>query len=351
MTQLDTLFDRYGRDRMQAVEVSAGHAIRITEIAIPQPGEDEVVVAPVCCGICGTDLHIVQHGFPGTRYPVTPGHEFAGHVTAVGSAVRHLKEGDFVAVDPNVTCGQCRWCRAGRQNLCEHLAPIGVARPGAFAEYVAVPARNAYAVPEAIGHGVAALIEPLACVLNAVAASGGVRDRSVLIFGAGTMGLLLAIVARHQGAGSVLVCDPAVAKHAVARRAGIDDVVTPDRIGGRVFDIVFEAAGARPALVQALERVEKTGTLVQVGVHHEDAVVEISPFRIYERELRIVGSNSLADKYPAACELMPDIRHRAQVLITETFNAWDFADAVESMARGASVKILLQFPNPSNRER
>lgn len=346
MSVTHALFDRHGRAPMRAVRVGEDHRIDVTEVAVPTPRADEVIVAPVCCGICGTDLHIVRHGFPGTRYPVTPGHEFAGHVTAVGTNVRGVKEGDFVAVDPNVACGTCRWCRAGRPNLCLDLSPIGVARPGAFADYVAAPGRNAYVVPETIGHGVAALIEPLACVLNAVSAAGGVKDRSVLVVGAGTMGLLLAVVCRRLGAGAVCVCDPAIGKHAVARRAGIEDIVTPDGLGERLYEVVFEAAGAGPALLSAFDRMEATGTLVQVGVHNEEDRVGLSPFRIYEKELRIVGSNSLADKFPAARDLMPDIRSEAAALVTDTFSAWDFAAAVENMARGASVKTLLDFARP-----
>lgn len=344
MNRTDTLF-RSQDSEMRAVEVSQSHSIGLITMAVPTPAEDEVIVAPACCGICGTDLHIVRHGFPGTLYPVVPGHEFAGHVVAVGSAVRGVREGDFVACDPNVTCGQCRWCRAGRLNLCVNLQPIGVARPGAFADYVAVPARNAYPVPEAIGHAVAAMIEPLACVLNAVAAAGAVENRSVLVMGAGTMGLLLAIVCRKLGASSVTVCDPALGKHAVARKAGIDAVVTPDTLGTTMYDLVFEAAGVRPSLVAGLERLEATGTLVQVGVHNEEDLVGLPPFRIYEKELRIVGSNSLADKFPAAVEFMPDIGAQASALVTDTYAAWDFGAAIDNMAKGTSVKTLLTFPS------
>ncbi len=346
MSVTSSLFAGSGGTTMRAVRVNENHRIEVTEITVPVPAAEEVIVAPVCCGICGTDLHIVRHGFPGTHYPVIPGHEFAGHVTAVGSEVRGVKEGDFVAVDPNVACGTCRWCKASRPNLCLTLSPIGVARPGAFADYVAVPSRNAYVVPESIGHGIAALIEPLACVLNAVSASGSVKNSSVLIFGAGTMGLLLAIVCRKFGAGSVTVCDPAVDKHAIARKAGISDLVTPNSLGTRMFEVVFEAAGVAPALLSAMDRLEATGILVQVGVHNEEDRVGFPPFRIYEKELRIVGSNSLADKYPAAVDVMPDIRTEASALITDTFEAWDFAAAVENMARGSSVKTMLNFSRP-----
>lgn len=347
---LQSMFDAAGgpggpspSGRMRAVQVTQDHRVGIVETAIPALAEGEVLIRPAACGICGTDLHILRHGFPGTNYPVTPGHEFAGHVVAVGPGAKGLREGDFVAVDPNVVCGHCRWCRAGRPNLCPHLSPIGVGRPGAAAEFVATPARNALVVRESLGGGVASLIEPLACVMHAVDSSQGIADKTVLVLGGGTMGLLIAIVAQVSGAGRVTLADPAPAKHDVARRAGIADVVDPKALGPECYDVVFEAAGVRPALEQAMALVEKTGVLVQVGVHDEDAVVGFNPFKIYEREIRIVGSNSCADKFPAAVDLMADIQDRVAVLLGDPFPVWDFARAVESMVAGHAVKTQLRF--------
>jgi 2-desacetyl-2-hydroxyethyl bacteriochlorophyllide A dehydrogenase len=328
---------------MRAVRITEDHAVGVIEAPLPAVAADEVLVGPVCCGICGTDLHILRHGFVGTRYPVTPGHEFAGHVVAAGRDVGGLTEGDFVAVDPNVVCGTCRWCKVGRPNLCIHLSPIGVGRPGAAAEFVAVPARNAYPVRESIGHGVAALIEPLACALHAVETSRGIESRRVLVLGGGTMGLLIAIACRIFGAGSITVSDPSQAKREIARRIGFGDTREPAELEGELFDVVFEAAGAPAALEQALTLVDKTGTLVQVGVHDAAATAAFSPFRLYERELRLVGSNSCADRFAPAIELMSDIRDQAAVLIGESVSVWDFEGAVGSMDSGRSIKTQLRY--------
>lgn len=239
---------------MKAVRITEDHRVDVIETPIPRIAADEVLVKPACCGICGTDLHILRHGFVGTHYPVTPGHEFAGHVVAVGRDVQSIKEGDFVTVDPNVVCGKCRWCRAGRPNLCIHLSPIGVGRPGATGEYVAVPARNAFPVRESLGHGVAALIEPLACALHAVEVSQGMKDRKVLVLGGGTMGLLIALTSKAAGAGSITLSDPSEAKQTIARQVGIEDARGPADIEDEFFDVVFEAAGVPAALEQALTR-------------------------------------------------------------------------------------------------
>ncbi len=339
----DNLFGGAPSGQMKAVRITQDHQISVIETTIPAVADDEVLVKPTCCGICGTDLHILKHGFVGTNYPVIPGHEFAGHVVALGTNVRNLKEGDFVAVDPNVVCGACRWCRAGRPNLCIQLTPIGVGRAGAAAEYVAVPGRNAFKVHPSIGSDVAALIEPLACALHAVDSSQGVEDRQVLVLGGGTMGLLIAIAAKHSGAGRVTLADPASAKLDIARGVGVDATVQPSQLGDERFDVVFEAAGVPAALKQGLHLLEKTGAYVQVGVHDEHAEATFVPFKLYEQEFRFIGSNSCADKFGAAVELMPDIREKAKLLIGESFPVWSFDDAVQSMQAGKSIKTQLVF--------
>lgn len=330
---------------MRAVRITQDHRIDVVETTTPRFGPSDIVVKPRACGICGTDLHILHHGFPGTNYPVTPGHEFAGHVVAIGREVKGVREGDFVAVNPNVVCGQCRWCQAGRPNLCENLSPIGVGHAGAAAEFVAAPAGNAYVVHESLGAPLAALIEPLACVLHAIDSSQGVEGRRVLVLGGGTMGLLIAIVSKRMGAAQVVLADPAPAKHEVARRAGIEHTTAPDKLAvDDFYDVVFEAAGAPRALATALAHVEKTGALVQVGVHDADATFPINPFLVYEREIRLIGSNSIAaNNFAVAVDIMGDIRESAATLIAEPFSVWEFAAAVDSMAAGHSVKTQLSF--------
>jgi 2-desacetyl-2-hydroxyethyl bacteriochlorophyllide A dehydrogenase len=328
---------------MKAVLITEDHKISVIEREVPTIGPDEVLVKPTCCGICGTDLHILRHGFVGTHYPVTPGHEFAGHITAVGKDVRGLKEGDFVAVDPNVTCGTCRWCQMGRPNLCIHLTPIGVGRPGAAAEFVAVPAKNAVVVKENIGDGAAAMIEPLACALHAVESSRGVKGRNVLVLGGGTMGTLIALSAKAQGAGSVAISDPSEAKLQIARSVGISDARTPADFSGDQFDVVFEAAGVPRALTQGIALLDKVGTLVQVGVHDTDATATYNPFLLYEREQTFVGSNSCAEQFEPAAEFIQDIQSEVDLMIGKPFDVWDFEAAVTSMDKGLSIKTQLRF--------
>ncbi|ACB33157.1 Alcohol dehydrogenase GroES domain protein [Leptothrix cholodnii SP-6] len=332
---------------MRAVRIGLDRLIEVVDVSEPRLDSGHVILRPVACGICGTDLHICQHGFPGTQYPVTPGHEFAGHVVSVGKDVTGLKEGDFVAVNPNVSCGHCEWCLENKPHLCNALTPIGVGCAGAAAELVAVPAKNAFQVRESIGHGEAALIEPLACALHAVESAGGangVKDRRILVLGAGTMGLLITIICRHFGAAEITVVDPNPGKHAMALSVGVDRALTPGQLGdGERFEVIFEAAGAIPALRQALRHIRKTGLLVQVGVHEVATKVDVLPFTIYDHELRIVGSNSLANQFPAAVDLMHDVAGQAAKLIGDTYSVWDFKTAVQAMAGGTAIKTQLRF--------
>ena len=328
---------------MRVVEIDRAGHVTVAERARPELAQDEILIAPTACGICGTDLHIIKGEFPQAVYPVVPGHELAGIVIASPRHGRKLPEGSLVAVDPNVVCGVCRFCRAGRPNLCEKLAVIGVTRQGAAGELVALPAANAFVVSPAAGNHVAAMIEPLACAVNATERAGELRGRRILIMGAGTMGLLIAVLAQLLGAEEIWVSDPATAKHDVARSVGVHTVVHPQALAGERFDIVFEAAGSLPAARQVMDLLHPMGTWMQIGVHAPEAHVELKPFEIFERELRIIGSNSLADKFPQAVELMPQVSDTVAKLVTQTFPVWNFAAAVKSMGCAGSVKTQLEF--------
>jgi len=336
----------YGDGKMHAIQITSDHQLNIACIDIPEPQPDEVLLKPARAGLCGTDLHILRHGFVGTHYPVIPLHEFCGHVVKTGAHVRHLSEGDFVVVDPNVVDGTSRWCTMGRPNLCPSLTSIGVARPGAAAEYVTVPEKNAFIIDEALGHGVVALVEPLACALHALQQAQVVKDRNLLILGSGTMGLLLAISARVLGAGRITVVDVSAHKLDIARQLGADVTCSPERLADERFDVVFEATGVAAALTQALGCLEKTATLVQVGVHDRHTHVPLNPLLLFENEWRLIGSNSCADQFPVAVELVPDIAREVALLVGEIFPVWAFSEAVEHMLSGVSIKTQLSYPEP-----
>jgi threonine dehydrogenase-like Zn-dependent dehydrogenase len=187
---------------VRAAVVQAPGDLAITEIPDPAPRDHEVVVAVDTCGICGTDVHVLDGDYGVVRYPVIPGHEFGGEVVAVGRAVRGLAAGTRVAVDPMDYCDACSMCRSGWTNMCLNGGGLGTTAPGALAQYVAVNGARCEPLPDELGLGEASLVEPLACVLHAVDRIGPVLGRDVLVIGAGPIGLLTtALLAMSGGRG------------------------------------------------------------------------------------------------------------------------------------------------------
>ena len=182
---------------MKAVVIEQPNQVVVESVSDPTPASTQAVVKVEACGICGTDIHVIRGEFAPTRYPIIPGHEFCGEVMAIGSDVRNLKVGDFVAVDPSLFDGTCKQCRAGRFNLCENWNAIGVGSAnGACAEFVAVPAANAFRLPSDMPRHWGALVEPLSCAVHGLDQVGLRAAGDYLIYGAGTLGLLLAQLAK-----------------------------------------------------------------------------------------------------------------------------------------------------------
>lgn len=330
---------------MRAVEVVAPGQWRLVERPVPEPGPGEVVVAVAASGICGTDLRIVAGDYGHARLPVVIGHEFSGVVHALGEGVADLAVGDLVAADPNLHCGVCRWCRQGAWNLCEDARAVGVSLPGAMAEYVAVPADVTVRLPAGTDPAAAAMIEPLSCVLHAVDRVGGIDGGSVLVYGGGAIGLLFLVVARRLGA-VVDVVEPHEPRRALATRLGARTTApSGPQLGEGEYHLVLDASGARSAIQDGVGRLATRGTFLQMGVAPSGARVEYSPYAIYERERRFVGSNSVADKFVAACELLPELAGQVAPLVTASFPLEDFGAALAAMADPATVKVQL-VPNP-----
>ncbi|MDT3442285.1 alcohol dehydrogenase catalytic domain-containing protein [Pseudofrankia sp. BMG5.37] len=326
---------------MRAIILDGTGGVALTELPDPAPGPDEVVIAPTAVGICGTDLHLVEGSYATGRYPVVPGHEFAGTVVGVGTDVRAISPGDLVAADPNINCGVCRWCQAKAYNLCLRLEPVGVTRPGACAEQVVIPARVTYRLPAGIDATTGALIEPLACVLHALDRAPSLKDKDVLVYGAGSIGLLVCAVAKQRGAGRVQVVEPHLVRRDAAVRLGADRAAGSssalDLAHGA--EVVVEASGHPAAVADALVRIAIRGTLVQMGVTAPETTVPLHPFEIFEKELNVLGSNSLADCYPAAVEQIPDLAAIIRPLVTHTLPLASYTDALATAASADALKV------------
>jgi 2-desacetyl-2-hydroxyethyl bacteriochlorophyllide A dehydrogenase len=331
---------------MRAAVIEEPGRVAVTTVADPAPGPREVVLAVAAVGICGTDIHILDGEFAPTPYPIVPGHEFAGTVVAVGSAVSELAEGDRVAVDPSLFCGECHYCLIGRGNLCERWNAIGVTRPGACAEYAVAPAANCFRLPDALPLEHAALIEPLSCAVHGFDLLPSRLGEHYLIYGAGTMGLLMTQLAHRAGAASVSVVDLNEARLAVAAKLGADAVARSaddlDRPQG--WEVVVDCSGAVPAIEDGLTRVRRGGTFQVFGVAAAEATARFSPFRIYNDEITVVGSMAVLHSFGRAVDLMARGLVDAATVISHSFALEQYTEALSAFREGTGRKLQIRPP-------
>ncbi|QCX75808.1 D-arabitol-phosphate dehydrogenase [Streptomyces sp. YIM 121038] len=324
-----------------AIIESVGTAV-VGEVPDPTPGPRDVVVEVAACGLCGTDLHILQGEFAPTL-PVVPGHEFAGAVVDVGTGVTELRVGDRVAVDPSLYCYECRYCRTGHNNLCERWAAIGVTRAGGAAQYAVAPVANCVRLPDHVRTQDAALIEPLSCAVRGYDVLRARLGAHVLIYGSGTMGLMMLELAKRTGAASVDVVDVNPDRLATAKQLGVTGAATrADELDRpRRWDVVVDATGNAAAIQDGLGRVAKAGTFLQFGVADYDTRVAIDPYRIYNQEITITGSMAVLHSYERAAELFANGVLDPDVFISDRLPLTDYPEALAKFAAGEGRKIVV----------
>ena len=317
--------------------------VTVETVPDPQPAAREVGLAVAGCGICGTDLHIADGQFAPTL-PVVPGHEFAGEVVAVGADVSEVRVGDQVAVDPSLYCHECYFCRRGRGNQCERWGGIGVTVTGAAAQYALAPAANCVRLPDGVSPADAALIEPLSCAVHGFDVLAPALGDHFLIYGAGTMGLMMMELAKRAGAATVSMVDVNPSRLETARELGCTAAVTSgdelERPHG--WDNVIDCTGVLAAIEDGLPRVVAGGTFQQFGVADEKAVARWSPFDIYRREIRIVGSMAVLRSYERAAELFAEGVLKPDVMISDRLPLEQYPAALEQFRAGGGRKIQVQ---------
>jgi 2-desacetyl-2-hydroxyethyl bacteriochlorophyllide A dehydrogenase len=321
---------------------------------VPEPtlsNDRDVIVRVVVCGICGSDIRAL-HVPPLMQFTegVVMGHEFVGEVVQAGRASSHLVGKRVVAV-PNVHCGRCAYCKANEVHHCENFEHLGATVDGAFAELCVVPGELTHLVPDELDSDVAALAEPLACVLNATQRARWMPGSPAVILGAGPIGLLFVIVAKAAGAYPVIVSEPSSARAESARQAGADVVVDPtveplreavraatDGLGAHV---VVDAVGT--LLDSALECLRKGGQILIFGLD-DTARTTIAPSLIATRELSIEGSYITRGTFPLALALLTERQAQFRALITDRVELDDVAEGVAAMRVGRAVKVLVRPP-------
>jgi 2-desacetyl-2-hydroxyethyl bacteriochlorophyllide A dehydrogenase len=319
--------------------------LRLEERPVPPLGPDDVLVEVAACGVCATDLHLVDGSIRFYDPPRVLGHEIGGIVRATGSAVRHVRRGDAVALDTSVPCGTCYHCREGAPFFCPERRSVFAG----FSEVVVVPAEVVYALPAGVEPVVGALAEPLSCALHAVERAPLRAGDVVAVLGAGAIGLLVVAVARIAGAARLVVSDPEPSRRDLAIRMGATRVVDPSReplddvvrelTSGRGADCVFEAAGVQATVDQALRLPRHGGTVVQVSVPMTGVTLALPAYELFARELTIRGSFIRTTEFRRAVELLATLD--LAPLITERFALSQVKAAFEAARHRRGARVLV----------
>ena len=333
---------------MKAAVIVTPGEITLESVPDPAPGPREVVVQVAGCGICGTDLHIMDGEFA-PAFPIVPGHEFAGEIVAAGSAVTGYAVGDRVAVDPSLYCGHCYYCKRARGNQCENWNAIGVSVSGGAAEFVAAPMANLFKLPAHLSARDAALIEPLSCAVRGFDVLPRNMADNFLIYGSGTMGLMMLELAKRAGAATVSMVDLNPERLATAKQLGCTAAVTnADELAGsaeyvsRGWDVVIDCTGVEAAIKDGLGRVGRGGTYLQFGVANYDARVAIEPYEIYRREITITGSMAVLHSFDRAGELMAAGVLNPDIFVSHRFPLDSYLEALNQFRAGIGRKILIE---------
>jgi (R,R)-butanediol dehydrogenase / meso-butanediol dehydrogenase / diacetyl reductase len=293
----------------------------------PAPGPGQVKIAVEWCGICGTDLEEWRsgprfvpvdepHAITGRKAPLILGHEVSGRVAEVGADVMGVSEGDLVALDALISCGRCWWCRRHHVTLCPQLAAIGLQADGGLAEALTVPAQMCVPVPRGVGADTAALAEPVAVAVRALRRGRLALNESLVVLGAGMIGIASLVVGRRIGAAPIVVADPIASRRELARRLGADLTIDPrdpefletvrDETGGRGADLAVDAAGTRDSGPAAIAAARAGGRAVIVGLASEPAQVDLFAFATGEKELIGSLSHVWNEDFAAAVRLLAD---------------------------------------------
>jgi len=325
------------------------------DVALPNIKDDEVLIKVMKIGICGSDIHVYHGKHPYTSYPVIQGHEFSGKVVKTGKKVKKIKEGDKVVVQPQVVCGECYPCKHGRYNVCDNLKVMGFQTEGAAKEYFKIEESKVLKIPESMNYDEGALVEPLTVACHALRRSGiELKDKNILILGAGTIGNLVAQVAKAKGAAKVMITDISKFRLNLAKECGIDitlDVSKYDlkeeivkEFGIKKADLILECVGSQVTINDAINNARKGSDIIVVGVYPEEVRVNIG--FVQDRELRLIGTLMYKEEdYLDAIDLIANKKIKADKLITDYFEFKDYNLAYEHIEKrkDKAMKVMINL--------
>ena len=347
--------------KMEAAYLERPGKIVVRRIPIPSIEKNEILVRVARCGVCMTDVHMYKGSFP-VKMPVILGHEFSGTVEKVGEKITSyanltgqipIKVGDRVSAIPIINCGLCPACLKGKGNLCESAQSIGgageIVNNGAFAQYIKLPARVLYKLPDNLSYIAGAFIEVTACCLHGIDLSRIKEGDSVLLIGAGMVGLLLLELVKLQGPSQIIVSEGISERRKLAKARGADFVIDPMRTdpvnevkeitSGQGVDVVIEAVGSPQTTEQAIQMAKKGGIVNIFGVADAKAFSQIKPFDVYFRELTVVGTYALTlDTFNRAAKLLASGRLDIDYLLTDEFPLHQLEKAILMMEKKKGLK-------------
>jgi len=322
-------------------------------VPIPQINDDQVLIKVTCCGICGTDQHLAEGEFI-SKFPLIPGHEIVGIISQLGQAVVGFSVGDRCVADNTILCGSCFFCRRGQYVLCENFDSLGVTMAGGFAEYVAVQSKKVYKITNLTDEE-ATLVEPASCAIHGLDKLNSPVGVDALIFGAGPTGIILAQLLKLNGASRVVIVANKGIKMQIARQldAG-DEYVELERDGPHSqweknkedykdgFDVVIEATGSEQVANDALGFVRRGGSLMIYGVYANSDLVHWSPAKIFQNEIKIIGSFAQTHCFPRAVAYLDSGKIRVKGMVTDVFAIMEFEKALEKMKSKTACKVALR---------
>ena len=338
---------------MKACVYHGPHDLRVEQAPDPEVADNGIVLEVKACGICGSDLHYYHSGGQFLKPGSIMGHEFSGNVVAVGRSVGGVNVGDRVTAASCFPCGACARCRAGQPAFCSQLRMVGFDVPGAYAEYVAVPdavvGQTIFHLPDGMSYSTGALMEPFSVSVNAAKRADPDPGDTVVVFGAGIIGLSAILAFRAEGCGRVIVVDLSRRRLEAARGMGADVVIdagtedVPRRVGeetgGMGVDIAVECTGVRRPFLQSMRVLRFDGKLVQVGVF--SAAFEFNPVTITDKSLRIIGC--MGGDCPGSMELLRTGAVDTVSLVTHTFPLERVAEAFETQSdANGSIKVMIE---------
>ncbi len=337
----------------QAIMVEPGK-IEFREIKKPGLKPDQVMMRTMRIGVCGSDIHVYHGMHPYTGYPIVQGHEVSGVVAEVGENVSGFSVGDKITFAPQVVCGKCYPCLNGMYHICENLKVMGFQTNGTAQEFFPLPSNIVFKLPDEMPFDHAAMIEPIAVAVHAVRKGGNVVGKKVLVLGAGTIGNLVAQVAKAFGAEAVLITDVKDYKLEKAQACGIDFPINTARtdlnqailtnFGPDRADLILECVGLQDTITQAVDYARKGTTIVIVGVFGDKPVVDLG--LVQDRELKLVGTLMYQNSdYEAAIDLVRDGKMCLDELLTHRFKFDRYLDAYQAIeeSNGEYMKVMIEL--------